>query len=222
MRLGERSSWGPRRPILQVMEKAALYARLRDRRSVMAGAAALLVVGYALAWFISSQLHGREQLSAQQRAGFLTDAVLADSLDAEDLMAPPTGERKQLLEAEMAEALDTTIVAMKVRRIDGTSILSVGTEMDPTMESGPRAFEGQAVTHNVSDRQGRPLVATYVPLLLDDASSPDAVVEVYQDAATVWGQFDALRWTLIPAVILGLAVLYVLLMRIWQAAIIQI
>lgn len=182
----------------------------------------MLVVAYTLGWFISSQVDRRAELSAEQHANFVAGVLVAADLDAGDVTTAGRARAERLEEAIDHEALDPAVVGVRVRRFDGTVILSIGSTPHAMVAAGsllPRAFEGRPISEATVSSDGVDLYATYVPLkLAGDEGLLDAVAEVYQDKRVVTAGFDGLRWSIIPGVVVGLAVLYLLLLKVWRAA----
>jgi hypothetical protein len=205
-----------RLPIPSMMEKDRVVAAVAARRATLAGIACVGVVAYALAWFISASVTDRAEAAAQQHATFIGHLVSGD-LDATSVTSfdrPTMSQLERLLDRRL---LDDTVV---LRRFDGTVLASAGSA--PVSLDGsvlPRAFEGRPVSERTMSVDGSDLFGSYVPMELEgDGGTLVAVAEIYQDGAAVTAGFDRLRWSLIPAVVLGLALLYGLLQRVWRAA----
>jgi len=216
-------------------------ARLREQRLVIRFALASLVafvaLGIALSAIIARQFRLRGEAQAKAHATFVTDSILRHELERADLRGPidPSSKRFRQLSAfvrsrilEGAGASEFKVVRIKIWGKTGTVLFSdaralVG--MNFGLEDDIReAFEGipQAGVSNLTaaenvDERGLAdkLFETYVPLRLDGKTGPaDAVVELYQDYAGIQREItDGFR-TVATALLIGLAVLYVLLLPI--------
>lgn len=202
-----------------MMETNRIAGAVSARRATVAGVACVVLVAYALGWFISSSVTDRAESTAQQHAAFVS-GLMAEDLEASSVTSP---ERNTFgrLERDFSKSLvDGTVVGVRLRRFDGTVLMSTG-EVPGSLAGSvlPRAFEGSAVSERAVSAGGAELFGSYVPLELEgDGGTLVAVAEVYQDGHAVTAGFDGLRWTLIPATVLGLALLYALLQRVWRAA----
>jgi hypothetical protein len=213
------SRTGAELPIPSMMEANRITAATSTRRATAAGVACVALVAYALGWFISSSVTARAESTAQQHATFV-GGLIADDLEASSVTSP---ERRTFgrLEHDFSQSLlDGAVVGVRLRRFDGTVLMSSG-EVPSSLAGSilPRAFEGRPVSERAVSSSGAELFGSYIPLELEgDGGTLVAVAEVYQDGHAVTAGFDGLRWTLIPATVLGLALLYALLQRVWRAA----
>ncbi len=202
-----------------MMETNRIAAGASARWATVAGVACVAVVAYALGWFISSSVTARAETAAQQHAAFV-GGLVAEDLEA-SFVTSPEADTWGRIEQDLSKRLvDGTVVGVRLRRFDGTVLMSTGEAPDSLAGSVlPRAFEGSPVSERVASVAGAELFGSYVPLeLRGDGGTLVVVAEVYQDGQAVTAGFDGLRWTLIPATVLGLALLYALLQRVWRAA----
>lgn len=192
------------------------------------GLVVFLVIGIALFFFLSDQLRHSQEIATQQQAEFVTDAILRYELTPADLQAPITGARAVQLQSFMrARILRYPTVRVKIWRPDGTIIFSdnerlVGQQFDnDEVQTAARGtpnseIEDLSAPENVYERNlASKLFSSYVPLQLGATPTEpqaNAVVEIYQDYASIQSAIDQVSHTLLWTLLLGLSTLYVLML----------
>lgn len=188
------------------------------------GAAGLVVVvglGVLMAWLVAGAIGDETRSAAEERARLLAAVVVADELASSEIASPQAAESA---EAEIAARLaGDGVLGLAVRRHDGTVILTTG-QVRPTFAVDERsslmkAFEGRATSEEVTDDEGRSMIATYVPLALEgDGGHLQAIAEVYQDPSALGGKAALARWSLTVAAFVFLIVVYAFMMRSFRIA----
>jgi signal transduction histidine kinase len=199
-------------------------------RFALSSFVAFVVVGIGLSLVVTRHIRERQEEFAKFHSVFLVESVLRYELTPADLAGPldPDGNRyRALLQLVHARIIQPPVVRVKIYRGDGTVVFSdeprlIGT----TFEAGDEleeALEGEVVTEvseldaeeNIYERSLAPkLFEAYVPLFLfpSEGGSPSGVVEVYTDYAGIQAEIEKLFWTIVVALLIGLAALYVLLL----------
>jgi signal transduction histidine kinase len=218
-----------------------LGARLRKQRLVIRFAQASLVafvaLGIALSAIIARQFRLRGEAQAKAHATFVTASILRHELERSDLRGPiePSSKRYRQLSAFVRSRIlrggggsEFKVVRIKIWDKSGTVLFSdapalvgrnFGFEDDlrGAFEGIPQAgISNLTAAENVDERGlADKLFETYVPLRLNGKSDRvDAVVELYQDYAGIQREItDGFR-TVATALLIGLAVLYILLLPI--------
>lgn len=188
--------------------------------------ATFLAIGAILTFVAVRYIQQRELQRAQQHAIFVADSLVQYKVAGESLTRPFKGARlRRFQRFATTRLLQFPIVRVKIWSNDGTVVYSderrlIGKSFE--VEGGlDRALQGETVSfaseldqpeNPYERRMAGKLLETYVPLYLpgDGNGAPSGVVEVYQDYASVQAAIDKLLRILVPALLIGLAVLYVL------------
>jgi signal transduction histidine kinase len=215
-------------------------SELGERRPGLVGRFALasLVVfvatGAVLSMIVSRQFVGRQEQAAQFHAQFVVHSILRYRLGSVDLSAPIQGsEYRKLRRFVEQRVLDRAIVRVKIWNPDGTIVFSDEPRLVGARFSGEpdeEAIEGTTVSEitdlqeeeNVYERGlADKLFSSYVPLWLDGSrrGTPDAIVEMYQDYASIHSQVSSLFRTTVLAFAIGLSLSYLFSLPIaWGAS----
>ncbi|MGH2821177.1 MAG: sensor histidine kinase [Actinomycetota bacterium] len=188
--------------------------------------ATFLAIAAILTIVARRHLEHRQLQEAQEHATFVAESMLRYRLSEESLNGSLSEKRfEELHRFVSARLLEFPIVRVKIWSNEGTVIYSDEPRLvGDSFELGDgltRALRGETVSYvSHLDKPENPferemagkLLETYVPLYLPGSMSrgPDAVIELYQDYAGVQAEIDQLLRTLIPILLVGLAVLYVL------------
>jgi signal transduction histidine kinase len=197
-------------------------------RFAVASLLVFLAVGVTIFELGSRKLEAQELQAAKYHAQFVAESVLRGALTQKDLdfLVPIRGDRY----TEMRTFVDRNVLAapllhLEIWRSDGTLIFSdqpglVGRRivLPPLVAESFRTWRPVSATAEGNSLVGSPgkLVETFVPIFLnpDRPGIPVAVTEVDQDYAGVRSASRALLGDLVPAFLVGLAVLYLILLPI--------
>jgi signal transduction histidine kinase len=201
-------------------------------RFALSSFVAFVVVGIGLSLVVTRHIRERQEEFAKFHSVFLVESLLRYELTPADLAGPldPGGNRhRALLQLVQARVVQPPVVRVKIYRRDGTVVFSdeprlIGTVAEAGGEVA-EALEGKIVTEvseltadeNIYERSLAPkLFEAYIPLFLfpSEGGSPSGVVEVYTDYAGIEAEIERMLWTIVVALLVGLAALYILLLPI--------
>jgi signal transduction histidine kinase len=197
-------------------------------RFVVSSFLVFVVIGAGLSVAVSTQLRRAEERVAVFRAEFVTNSTLRYELDQGDLTAPASVGRVLNLEQFIKDRiLSSQIVRVKIWDPGGTVLYSdeprlEGRKFDVD-ENLRKAFTGQTASEiidlgqseNIFERGLAPkLLAVYVPLRFSLAADRKvvAVVEMYQNYASIQSAINELARTLLLLLFAGLFLLYMLML----------
>jgi signal transduction histidine kinase len=210
-------------------------------RFALGSLVAFLAIGTALSVAVSRQFKSRGEEQARGNATFVTRSILRFRISPKDIQAPllPTGKtaaryrdlenfvQSRILKPGAGSA-HFRVVRIKIWSAKGVILFSD----DPRLpgkrfgveEDLAQAFQGKTESgitdlqadENVDERNlADRLFETYVPLRLEGNKGPvDAVVELYQDYASIQQEITSGFQTVALTMLIGLAALYVLLLPI--------
>jgi signal transduction histidine kinase len=209
------------------------YLTARRRRPGLVGTFALasLVafagIGVAITVLTNRQVTRAQELDAQHHAQFVTDSLLAQRLRRVDVTKPLRGKRyRSVDEFIRARVLMHPVVRVKIWNLQGKVVYSderrlVGVRFPHEPEAEARDGEVESEISDLSDPENRfertlapKLFSTYVPLYTNHKPGrhhPDAVVELYQNYASVEAVATRLTRDRLITLGAGLILLYVLL-----------
>ena len=210
---------------------------LRRPRLILPFAVASLVLfvaaGVGLSQYISRQFVAREQQTARLHAQFVAGSILRDHINSGELifLSAMQGTQYQQLRAFVkSRVLLWPIDRIKIWRNDGTVIFSdarsiVGKSFPVDGDLQAAFAHGRAASsvtnlsaaENVSERGlASKLYETYVPIWLTSTQQgrPAAVIEVYQDYASIQGAANQLTRIVFVVLSVALALLWMLLLPI--------
>src|SRR5919197_11867 len=198
-------------------------------RFAVAALVAFVAIGSAISILTNRQVIKTQELDAQFHAEFVAESLLAHKLKGYDLREPFKGKRYRALNGYVrTRILNEPVKRVKLWRLDGTIVYSderqlVGMRFPGDPDEETRKGEVESEVTNLDDPENRferniapKLFATYVPLYrgAKHTGRPDAVVELYQDYASIEARAASLLRDRIITLGLGLILLYVLLLPI--------
>jgi signal transduction histidine kinase len=198
-------------------------------RFAVASLVAFVAIGAAISILTNRQVTRTQELDAQFHAEFVAESLLAHRLKGHDLSAPFKGREYRTLDRYVrTRILDQPVKRVKLWRLDGTVLYSdegelVGSRFPGEPDKEVREGEVLSEVSDLSDPENRfekdiapKLFATYVPLYRGTRHTgrPDAVVELYQDYASIETRARSLLRDRVITLGLGLVLLYVLLLPI--------
>ena len=195
-------------------------------RFALASLVTFVAIGAALTVLTNHQIVHTQELDAQFHAQFVADSLLAHKLPEYGLKHPVRGRRYRSLNRFVrTRILQFPVMRVKIWRPDGTILYSdeprlVGARFPGEPDAGVRRGEVLSEVSDLSAPENRfergtaaKLFSTYVPLYLGPRhhGRPDAIVELYQDYASIEGRAQSLMRQRILTLGAGLVLLYVLL-----------
>ncbi|HEY1332393.1 MAG TPA: EAL domain-containing protein [Actinomycetota bacterium] len=210
-------------------------AATRRPRLILPFAIASLVlfvgIGVGLSQYVSRDFVVREQLAARYHAQFVATSILRDEINPGEMVFLTPMEGTQYADMNdfvHSRVLQWPIVRVKIWRVDGTVIYSdasglvgrrfpVDADLQGAFDTGRPVSGITNLTdaENVSERGlANRLYETYVPIWpsVNEVGRPAAVVEVYQDYASIQGAAAQLTRTVFVVLTVGLGVLWLLLL----------
>ncbi len=153
----------------------------------------LLLLGGALAWFLSGQIEQQMATATADMIGLQVSAMIRSQLSADDLREPMTDERYQAFDTFLRRSiLSRQIARVKVWNEAGMIIYSdepalVGQVFPPSEGLREVFAENEVIVElaglkqaeNASERGMGPLLEIYVPLIPGDSYEVHGAYEVY-------------------------------------------
>ncbi|MGA9160027.1 MAG: hypothetical protein WB297_04075 [Actinomycetota bacterium] len=167
----------------------------RYGRSLLGGAALLLLLALVASVFLSGSSVGGAERDATARAESLSASVIEDQLTSDLLTRDITGTAYRNLTVRIQAGIlsDDRFTVVRVWRIDGALIYSTAQKDDTSVIAGgdrwiEQALGGQTVSvlsstgtyHDGLKRPNEELFQTFVPIRLSSDAQVDAVAEIDQ------------------------------------------
>jgi PAS domain S-box-containing protein len=180
-------------------------------RFALYSALALLLAGVGILWFVRHEAEQRARGDVADRAELIA-GTLSHLLRAEDFAEPPSGRRRDALEALAEQQLANGVVGLKLWSRDGTLLLQAGRSAQAT---GPverdgleRALRGEDAFETTVLPDGRKMLEAFVQVRFEDERRPVGVIEIHQDYSPVAEQVSGAVTPVAVALGLALVLLY--------------
>ena len=194
-----------------------------------------VAIGVGLSTYISREFVRKAEVQARTHAHVVADSLRRTQLTPKELMwvTPITGATETQIDLYVNKnILKWPVERVKIWRGDGTVIYSDDSHLIgrtfPLDDGLKQAFTTGKVQTDVSTLSAAEntaerglaskLLETYVPVTISGTSTGpvQAVIEVYQDYASIQAQVNHLRNSIFYVLSLGLALLWVLLLPLMQ------
>jgi HD domain len=195
------------------------------RRFSIAALIAFAGVGLGVGDLIASQIRSDSLHNATFHAEFVSEAIVAQALTAQELRQPLHGPQLKRFDRVIHEqALRSGVVRIKIWNADGVVLYSdesrlIGRAFNSETESLQAVLRGGPDTEitnlkereNLFERGFGSLISTYVPVTPRGAAAPRAVAEFYQLKGPIDARVQRAEAFTFAIVFGGLALLFVIL-----------